>query len=107
MLNNLIHEQLIEIIQDNILDYSYDLGHFFKLTKGKNIINILYLADKTYSLVVEINGNIEYLSRLLNVQVIYLLYILRDKLKNHSFSIALEEILKQYERIKEAAREVK
>lgn len=105
-LNNLIFKQLSEILQDNILDYSYDLGYFFKLEKGKNSINILYLADETYSLVVEINGNIEYLSGLLGVQVMYLLDILRDKLKNHSFSIALEEVLKQYDnKIKKVIRE--
>lgn len=105
MLNNLIREQLIEIIQDNSLNYSYDLARFFKLKKGKSSINVL-IVGKTYSLVVEIDNNIEYLSGLLDVQVLYLLYIFRDELKNHSFSIALEKILKQYEKIKEVEREV-
>lgn len=80
MLNNFIRKQLFEIIQDNNLNYSYDLTHFFKLKKEKSSINVLS-TGKTYSSIVEIDSDIKYLNGLLDVQVLYLLYILRYELK--------------------------
>ena len=105
MLELLIRKQLSEIVQGNNLNYSYDLGHFFKLKKGKSSISV-FIAGKTYSLVVKIDSNIEYLNKLLDVQVLYLLHILEDKLKNCSFSNALKEMLRQYEEIKETIGEI-
>lgn len=105
MLELLIRKQLSEIVQDNNLNYSYDLGYFFKLKKGKSSISV-FITGKTYSLVVKIDSNIKYLNNLLDVQVLYLLYILRDKLKNHSFSDALKEMLEQYEKMKERIEEI-
>lgn len=105
MLNKLINKQLFEIKQDYKLNYSRS-SSYFKLEDGKDSITVIFITNGIYTLVINVNDNIEYLDKLFDVQILYLLYILKDKLKSHSFSNALKEILREYKKIKETIGEI-
>lgn len=106
MLNKLIGRQLFEIKQDYKLNYSRSSSRF-KLENEKDSITVIFITNGTYVLVVNVNDNIEYLNKLFDVQILYLLYILKDELKSHSFSDALKEMLGQYEKMKETIERIK
>jgi len=114
MLNKLIHKLLSEIVQENKLHCCYN-SSYFKLENRKffdndriSSITVLFVENGTYSLIINADGNIEYLNGLFDVQTLYLLHILRDKLNNnYSLTKSLEELLKQYKKIKEAMEEFK
>ena len=110
MLNKLINKQLFKIKQEIKQGYELTYNHSlsrFKLESGKNSITVIFIANSPYVLVVDVNDNIEYLNKLFDVQVLYLLYILKDKLKNRSFSDALRKMLGQYKKIQETIERIK
>lgn len=106
MLNKLINKQLFEIKQDYKLNYSRS-SSYFKLEDEKDSITVIFITNGIYVLVINVNDNIEYLDKLFDVQILYLLYILKDKLKSHSFSNALKEMYRAYKKIQEIKKELK
>ena len=113
MLYKLINKQLFEIAERNNLNYSYN-SRCFKLKNEKVFDNdkigklsIRFITIGTYILTIEIDGNKKCLGKVSDVETLFLLCILRDKLNDNSFPNALKEMCHSHERIQEIIKELK
>lgn len=68
---------------------------------------IAFKTIGTYVIMIEIDGNKKYLGRISEVETLFLLSILRDKLNDNSFADALKEMCRSHERIQEIIKELK
>lgn len=110
MMNKLINKQLLEIAEKNKLNYSCYNSRCFKLENGNDKISrlsIAFMTIGTYTLMIEIDGNKKCLGRVSDVQTLFLLCILRDKLNDNSFPNALKEMCHSHEKIQEIIKELK
>ena len=109
MLYKLINKQLFEIAKRNNLNYSYNLS-CFKLENGNEKISrlsIAFMTIGTYAIMIEIDGDKKCLGRVSDVQTLFLLCILRDKLNDNSFADALKEMCHSHKKIQETIKELK
>ena len=116
MMYKLIRKQLFEIAERNKLNYSYNSKCFTKCFKLENEkvfdndkigkLSIMSITIGTYILAIEI-GNKKYLVKVSDVETLFLLCILRDKLKDNSFPNALKEMCHSHEKIQEIIKELK
>ena len=113
MIHKLIDKQLLEIAERNKLNYSYSTK-YFELENEKVFDNdkiskllIIFTTIGTYTLAIEIDGNKKCLGKVSDVQTLFLLCILRDKLNDNSFADALKEMCHSHEKIQETIKELK
>ena len=113
MMYKLINKQLLEIAERNKLNYSYN-SKCFKLENEKVFDNdkigklsIIFTTIGTYTLAIEIDGNKKCLGKVSDVQTLFLLCILKDKLNDNSFADALKEMCHSHEKIQEIIKELK
>ena len=106
--NKLINKQLFEIAEKNKINYSYN-SKCFKLFDNDKIskLSIMFITIGTYTLSIEIDGNKKYLGKVSDVLTLFLLCVLRDKLKDNSFPNALKEMCHSHEKIQEIIKELK
>lgn len=105
----LINKQLLEIAERNKLNYSYN-SKCFKLENSNDKISklsIMFMAIGTYTLAIEIDGNKKCLGKVSDVETLFLLCILKDKLNDNSFPNALKEMCHSHEKIQETIKELK
>lgn len=113
MIYKLINKQLVEIAERNKLNYSYN-PNCFKLENEKVFDNdkigklsIRFITIGIYTLAIEIDGNKKCLGKVSDVETLFLLCILRDKLNDNSFPNALKEMCHQHEKIQKTIKELK
>lgn len=109
MLYKLINKQLFEIAERNNLNYNYN-SRCFKLENGNDKISrlsIAFMTIGTYTLMIEIDGDKKCLGKVSDVQTLFLLCVLRDKLNDNSFPNALKEMCHAHEKIQETIKELK
>lgn len=109
MLYKLINKLLSEIAERNKLNYSYN-SICFKLENGNDKISrlsIAFMTIGTYALMIEIDGDKKCLGRVSDVETLFLLSVLRDKLNDNSFADALKEMCQQHEKIQKTIKELK
>lgn len=109
MMYKLISKQLFEIAERNNLNYSYN-SRCFKLENGNDKISrlsITFMTIGTYVLMIEIDGDKKCLGRVSDVETLFLLCVLRDKLNDNSFPDALKEMCHSHEKIQETIKELK
>ena len=113
MIHKLINKQLLEIAERNKLNYSYN-PNCFKLENEKvfdndkiSRLSITFMTIGTYTLAIEIDDDKKCLGKVSDVETLFLLCILRDKLNDNSFPNALKEICHSHERIQEIIKELK
>ena len=117
MMYKLINKQLLEIAERNKLNYSYNSKCFTKCFKLENEkvfdndkigkLSIMFTIIGTYTLTIEIDGNKKYLGKVSDVETLFLLYVLRDKLNDNSFPNALKEMCHQREKAQKIIKELK
>lgn len=111
MLYKLIAKQLHEITQMQKLNYCYDAS-YFKIENERIFDNdkigsmTVMFTGTMYSITVEIDGHIEYWDRLSDVQTLYLMYVLKDSLKDFPFPYALKVMRRKYKETEKALREL-
>lgn len=113
MMYKLINKQLLEIAERNKLNYSYN-SKCFELENEKVFDNdkigklsIMFITIGSYTLTIEIDGNKKCLGKVSDVQTLFLLCILKDKLNDNSFADALKEMCHSHEKIQETIKELK
>ena len=109
MIHKLINQQLLEIAERNKLNYSYS-SKCFKLENGNGKISkmsIMFTTIGNYVLAIEVDGNKKCLGKVSDVETLFLLRVLRDKLNENSFPNALKEMCYSHEKIQETIKKLK
>ena len=110
----LINKQLLEIAERNKLNYGYYSSKYSELENEKVFdtdkigkLSIMFMTIGTYTLAIEIDGNKKCLGKISDVETLFLLRVLRDKLKDNSFPNALKEMCHSHEKIQKTIKELK
>lgn len=107
MTYKLINKQLVEIAERNNLNYNYNLYCFNLENENGCKLSVVFMIGGKYSFIIKINGDEKYLGGVSDVETLFLVCILRDKLNDNSFADALKEMCHSHEKIQETIKELK